>query len=78
MIDVPDVEREFLFPTESIAPVDLCPSSVSGAEFMPPSLLESQLDTLEHLQPDEDGMDVDVDEPVDALAAQVVARLGLA
>ena len=46
--------------------------------FMPPSLLESQLDTLEHLQPDEDGMDVDVAEPVDALAAQVVARLGLA
>ena len=44
--------------------------------FMPPSLLESQLDTLEPLQPDEDGMDVDTALPVDRLVAQVLLRLG--
>jgi carbohydrate kinase (thermoresistant glucokinase family) len=46
--------------------------------FMPPSLLESQLDTLEPLEPDEHGMDVDPALPVDRLAAMVLARLGLA
>jgi gluconokinase len=46
--------------------------------FMPPSLLESQLDTLEPLAPDEHGMDVDPALPVDRLAAMVLARLGLA
>ena len=46
--------------------------------FMPPSLLESQLDTLEPLQPDELGMDVDVALPVDRIAALVLARLDLA
>ena len=45
--------------------------------FMPPSLLESQLDTLEPLQPDEPGMDVDPALPVDRLAAMVLARLDL-
>ncbi|PKH38044.1 gluconate kinase [Nocardioides alpinus] len=46
--------------------------------FMPPSLLESQLDTLEPLQPGEEGMDVDPALPVDRLAALVLARLDLA
>jgi carbohydrate kinase (thermoresistant glucokinase family) len=46
--------------------------------FMPPTLLESQLDTLEPLQPDEDGMDVDPALPVDVIAGQVLDRLGLA
>ena len=45
--------------------------------FMPPSLLESQLDTLEPLQPDEEGMDVDPAVPLDRLAALVLARLDL-
>ena len=45
--------------------------------FMPPSLLESQLDTLEPLHPDEHGMDVDPAVPVDRIAALVLARLGL-
>jgi carbohydrate kinase (thermoresistant glucokinase family) len=45
--------------------------------FMPPSLLESQLDTLEPLQPDEAGMDVDPALPVERIAALVLARLGL-
>lgn len=45
--------------------------------FMPPSLLESQLDTLEPLAGDEAGMDVDPALPVDRIAAMVLARLGL-
>ncbi|RYB94830.1 gluconokinase [Nocardioides oleivorans] len=45
--------------------------------FMPPSLLESQLDTLEPLQADEEGMDVDPALPVDRIAAMVLGRLGL-
>ena len=45
--------------------------------FMPPSLLESQLDTLEPLQPDEQGMDIDPALSVDRLAAMVLARLDL-
>ena len=35
--------------------------------FMPASLLESQFATLEALQPDEDGVVVDVDQSVDAI-----------
>lgn len=45
--------------------------------FMPPSLLESQLDTLEPLGPEEAGMDVDPALPVDRIAALVLARLDL-
>jgi carbohydrate kinase (thermoresistant glucokinase family) len=45
--------------------------------FMPPSLLESQLDVLEPLGADEDGMDVDPALPVDRMVAMVLARLGL-
>ena len=45
--------------------------------FMPPTLLESQLATLEPLQADEEGMDIDPALPVDRLAAMVLARLGL-
>ena len=45
--------------------------------FMPPSLLESQLDTLEPLQPDEAGMDVDIALDVEVIASLVLARLGL-
>lgn len=45
--------------------------------FMPPSLLESQLDTLQPLEEDEVGMTLDVAEPPDALARQVVAELGI-
>lgn len=45
--------------------------------FMPPSLLESQLDTLEPLQPGEEGMDVDAALPVDRIVGLVLARLGM-
>jgi gluconokinase len=45
--------------------------------FMPPSLLESQLDTLEPLQEDEAGMTVDVAASPGDIARRVVAELGL-
>jgi carbohydrate kinase (thermoresistant glucokinase family) len=45
--------------------------------FMAPSMLESQLDTLEPLGADEQGMDVDISLPVDRLVAAVLARLDL-
>jgi len=46
--------------------------------FMPPSLLESQLDILEPLELDEQGMDVDPALAVDLIVAQVLDRIGLA
>ena len=46
--------------------------------FMPPALLESQLDTLEPLADDEPGMTVDSTVPPDQIAKQVLARLDLA
>ena len=46
--------------------------------FMPPSLLESQLDILEPLEPDEQGMDVDPALAVNLIVAQVLDRIGLA
>lgn len=45
--------------------------------FMPPTLLESQLDTLEPLGFDEAGMVVDPVERPELIAAQVLARLEL-
>ncbi len=50
----------------------------SREHFMPPSLLESQLDTLEPLQAGEDGMVVDVANPPARIAAMVLAQLDLA
>ncbi len=49
----------------------------SRDHFMPPSLLESQLDTLEPLQEDEPGMTVDVAAPPEDIARLVVAELDL-
>ena len=46
--------------------------------FMPPTLLESQLDTLEPLADDEAGMVLDVADPPQRLAEQVLRRLDLA
>lgn len=42
--------------------------------FMPASLLTSQFATLEPLSPDEDGLVVDVDQPVDEIVQQFVDR----
>lgn len=49
----------------------------SREHFMPSSLLESQLDTLEQLEADEEGMVVDVAHPPERIAAMVLARLDL-
>ena len=49
----------------------------SREHFMPPTLLESQLDTLEQLEGDEEGMVIDVAHPPERIAAMVLARLDL-
>ncbi|WP_344305301.1 gluconokinase [Nocardioides bigeumensis] len=41
-----------------------------SGHFMPPSLLASQLATLEPLEPDEHGLVIDVDQSVDAIVDQ--------
>ena len=40
-------------------------------------LLDSQFATLEPLDPDERGVTLDVDQPIDALVAACVAALGV-
>lgn len=44
--------------------------------FMPPTLLSSQLATLEPLAPDEHGVVIDVDQSVDAIVEQYLGWLG--
>ena len=46
--------------------------------YMPPSLLESQIETLEPLGPDENGIVVDVGRSPKELADEIISRLGLA
>ncbi|MDZ5623261.1 gluconokinase [Nocardioides bizhenqiangii] len=41
--------------------------------FMPASLLDSQLETLEDLEPDEDGEVVDVDRPLEQVVEETLA-----
>lgn len=43
--------------------------------FMPPTLLQSQSDALQPLEPDERGMTIDVAQSVDAIVGEVVRRL---
>ncbi|AQT79848.1 gluconate kinase [Mycolicibacterium litorale] len=42
--------------------------------FMPASLLASQFETLEPLDADEDGLSIDVDQSIDSIVDQYVAR----
>src|SRR5690349_21234612 len=42
--------------------------------FMPPALLDSQFDTLEPLEPDEQGLVIDVGQSVDAIVQEYVDR----
>jgi gluconokinase len=51
--------------------------AVRTGHFMPPSLLPSQLATLEPLAPDEPGITVSSNAPPDAVVAEVVRRLDL-
>ena len=43
--------------------------------YMPPSLLDSQLDTLEPLQPDEAGITLDIRDSQEQLVAQILASV---
>jgi gluconokinase len=43
--------------------------------FMPPSLLDSQFATLEPPGPDENAVTVDIDQPIDAIVAALLARI---
>jgi gluconokinase len=45
--------------------------------FMPPALLVSQLETLEHLQPDEDGTMVDIERDTEEIVDLALERLRL-
>ena len=42
---------------------------------MPASLLQSQIDTLEDLEPDEDGLELDLTAAPDDLVDQVMAQV---
>lgn len=46
--------------------------------YMPPTLLQSQLDTLEPPAPDENALSLSIDQPPQTLAAQALARLAAA
>ena len=46
-----------------------------GGHFMPQSLLDSQLRTLEPLGPDENGIIVDISDPLPDIVAAVIAAL---
>lgn len=48
-----------------------------SGHFMPASLLDSQLDTLEPLQPDEEGVVIDASGDPDVVLASALAALGL-
>ena len=51
--------------------------SARQGHFMPASMLDSQLDTLEPLEPDEDGFTVGIGPAPEAITDEIVARLGL-
>jgi beta-N-acetylhexosaminidase len=59
---------------------DVLAARIEGrsGHFMPPSLLESQLATLEPLEADEAGVVVDVAEPVDAVVTAALAGISAA
>lgn len=60
-------------------PAEVIEGRMSGREghFMPPSLLQSQLDTLEALDPDESGIVLDLRRPPEELIEQAVTWLGV-
>lgn len=58
------------------APFEVLRERMSSRDhFMPPSLLRSQLDTLEPLEAEEDGVLVDVEQPLDGVVRDVLAAL---
>ncbi len=67
----PDVE--FLYLSGSLEVIGKRQASRPG-HFMPTSLLESQFDTLQPLEPDEYGITIDVDQRIDAIVDEYIAR----
>lgn len=58
------------------APFDVLLDRMKHREhFMPPSLLQSQIDTLEPLEDDESGVVLDVDAPLDEVVDAAVAAV---
>ncbi len=49
--------------------------SARTGHFMPVALLDSQFATLEPLEPDETGVAVDIDQPLNALVADMARRI---
>lgn len=71
-----DLPARSMFFVHLHAPYDLLASRMAVRDhFMPASLLQSQLDTLEHLEDDEDGALVDVSPTLEEVAAEAVASL---
>ena len=57
---------------------ELIRTRIAGREhFMPASLLRSQFETLEPLQPDEAGLAIDVGEPPDTIVDTALAEMGV-
>ena len=59
------------------APVEVIAERMSGrsGHFMPQSLLQSQVETLEPLAADEDGLDLDARRAPEEIVAEVLTRL---
>ncbi len=64
----------YLFLTGSRTVIEARMRARSG-HFMPPSLLDSQFATLEPPGPDEDALQVDIDQPFDAVVGTLVAGI---
>jgi gluconokinase len=60
-------------------PAEVIRDRIAGraGHYMPASLLDSQIATLEPLQPDESGIVLDVSLPPEVLVVQAVRGLGL-
>jgi gluconokinase len=72
-VGVPETPTRFL---HLVAPREVLAGRMASREhFMPASLLDSQLDTLEPLAADEDGIVVDVSAQIDDVVARALAWL---
>ena len=70
--DRPEVRLVYLRGTRDVLAARL---AARRDHFMPASLLDSQLDTLEEPGPDENPITVDIDQAADAVADEIVRRL---
>lgn len=68
--------RNVCFVQLTVPPSVLAARLRRRAHFMPPELLQSQLDDLEPLQPDEPGHTLDGTRPLDTIVTGLVERLG--